>query len=71
MRVEAVRLVREPLLLYSKWNVMAISPKVLVMIHSDMWSDSEKYLERRVRRLIESLYIRYDEKRKLRMSNHG
>lgn len=37
--------------------------KVLVMIHSEMWSDSDKYLERSVSGFSDRLYIRYERKR--------
>lgn len=45
--------------------MMVVFPKVLVMIPSEMWSDSEKFLEESVSRLIERLYIRCEKKRKV------
>lgn len=50
--------------------MMVVLPKVLVIIPSEMWSDSEKILERSVCRLIERLYIKCEKKEK-RMRNHG
>lgn len=46
--------------------MMVVFPKVLVMIHSKMWLESDTSLERSVRRLAERLYIRYEEKKIVR-----
>lgn len=73
MRVEAVRLIRQPLLLESKGKIIVVFPEVLVMIHSEIWFESDKYLERGVSRYVR-LHIKCEEKRTVKneqLDNHG
>lgn len=42
--------------------MMVVFPKVLVMIHSKMWLESDISFESSVSRLAERLYISYEEK---------